>query len=198
MELPVFKEWPKIHRLNRDIIVTEKIDGTNGVIHIAYENNDDPLNDNKPHTSLIVTAGSRNRWLTPSNDNFGFAKWAADHSMDLLTLGPGYHYGEFWGHGIQRGYGLPKDDKRFSLFNWVRWHDDEVRPKCCSVVPQLYYGPFDEKEIKATLAVLKERGSFAAPFMNPEGIVIFHTHSNTGFKVTLEGDEKPKGKENVI
>lgn len=44
------------------------------------------------------------------------------------------------------------------------------------------------------LQELKWHGSKAAPdFMNPEGIVIFHTAANVMFKVTLEGDEKPKG-----
>lgn len=30
-----FKAWPKIPRLFRDVIITEKIDGTNAAIHIA-------------------------------------------------------------------------------------------------------------------------------------------------------------------
>ena len=37
MELPEFKPWPKIARLNRTVIVTEKIDGTNGIIHVAED-----------------------------------------------------------------------------------------------------------------------------------------------------------------
>ncbi len=37
-------------------------------------------------------------------------------------------------------------------------------------------------------------GSKAAPgFDNPEGVVVFHTANSSLFKVTLEGDEKPKG-----
>ena len=40
---------------------------------------------------------------------------------------------------------------------------------------------------------LRASGSFAAPgFMNPEGVVVFHTASGTFFKKTLEKDEQPK------
>lgn len=179
MEEIVFKEWPKIHRLNRNIIVTEKIDGTNACVII--------------HEDGRLACQSRSRIITPANDNHGFANWAYQHADELRTLGKGYHYGEWWGNGIQRGYGLPSGDKRFSLFNITRWKDNPELPKCCSVVPVLYCGPFDEMEIKTQLMVLRQRGSFAAPFMNPEGIVVYHTAANISFKVTLEGDEKPKG-----
>jgi hypothetical protein len=30
--------------------------------------------------------------------------------------------------------------------------------------------------------------------MNPEGYIVFHTAAQAMFKVTLVGDEKPKGK----
>ena len=40
---------------------------------------------------------------------------------------------------------------------------------------------------------LKASGSKAAPgFMKPEGVVVFHTAANMGFKKTLEHDEVPK------
>jgi hypothetical protein len=40
---------------------------------------------------------------------------------------------------------------------------------------------------------LRIQGSFAAAgFMKPEGVVAFHTHSRTLFKVTLERDQEPK------
>jgi hypothetical protein len=63
-----------------------------------------------------------------------------EHRDDLLTLGPGRHFGEWWGAGIQRRYGLT--EKRFSLFNVTRW--GEARPACCHVVPTLYRGPFSD------------------------------------------------------
>ena len=52
---------------------------------------------------------------------FGFARWVETNRERLITLlGPGLHFGEWWGSGIQRGYGLTKGDKRFSLFNVER------------------------------------------------------------------------------
>ena len=174
-----FQSFNKIARLNRDIVITEKLDGTNACIYNGVDG------------EFLV--GSRNRWITPDNDNYGFARWAYDHKEELQLLGEGYHYGEYWGSGIQRGYGLTKGDKRFSLFNVHKWSDDVLRPKCCGVVPILYSGIFSEQAIKDCIDALKEYGSKAVPFMNPEGIVIFHTASSFLFKVTIEGDDKPKG-----
>jgi hypothetical protein len=43
------------------------------------------------------------------------------------------------------------------------------------------------------LGCLRKFGSYAAPgFMNPEGIVCFHTAANIGFKKTIQKDELPK------
>jgi hypothetical protein len=184
MIYPDFKPWAKISRLNRPIIVTEKIDGTNGIIYISED-------------FTQVVAGSRTQWLTPEHDNYGFASWVRGHRDELLGLGAGYHYGEWWGHGIQRGYGLPAGHRRFSLFNVQRWSDefgkDAVkRPSCCHTVPVLYNGKFDQQMIETSLTLLRLRGSQAVPFMNPEGIVVYHTHANTAFKVTLEHDEQGK------
>jgi hypothetical protein len=178
--VPEFVEFPKIARLAREIIVTEKIDGSNGVIYVGEDGE--------------VLAGSRSQWLMGS-DNFGFAKWVQEHKDELRTLGAGCHYGEWWGSGIQRGYGLPKGEKRFSLFNTSKWSDDAVRPPCCHVVPVLYTGIFTTYYIEDALLKLKEGGSRAAPgFMKPEGVVIFHPQGNVGFKKTIEKDEEWKGK----
>lgn len=177
-----FKKWNKIARLNREIIITEKIDGTNGCIFNGEDG-----------TFLV---GSRTRWITPEQDNFGFAKWAYENKEDLQKLGIGYHYGEWWGGGIQRGYGLEKGDRRFSLFNVEKWSDDLIRPKCCHVVPKLIQCNFNTTIIDYWLYHLKQTGSVALPgYMNPEGIVIFHTASQTLFKATILNDEKPKSSE---
>ena len=170
-------EFPKIARLNREIIVTEKIDGTNAQIVITEDG------------QFLV--GSRTRWITPDNDNAGFARWAHDNKDELMKLGVGSHFGEWWGQGIQRKYGLA--EKRFSLFNTARWSDDEARPKCCHVVPVLYKGDFTTLAINHCIFKLKEFGSVAEPgFMKPEGVVVFHTASRMNFKVTVEKDEQPK------
>jgi hypothetical protein len=48
--------------------------------------------------------------------------------------------------------------------------------------------------INDSIITLKRDGSLAAPgFMDPEGIVIFHTAANFAFKKTIKKDEMPKG-----
>lgn len=174
MTTPIeFVEFPKIARLHREIVVTEKIDGTNASVWIDEEGG--------------VRAASRNRFVTPEADNYGFARWVEEHKESLRLLGPGSHFGEWWGAGIQRRYGVP--EKRFSLFNVARWKDAASRPAICGVVPVLYRGLFESGSINAALASLEETGSVAAPgFREPEGIVIYHTASRTLFKRTLDGD----------
>lgn len=175
-----FEGFPKIARLNRQCVVSEKIDGTNAQILIEEDGS--------------IRAGSRSRWITPDDDNFGFARWVQNNLDELRNLGPGRHFGEWWGSGIQRGYGLTKGEKRFSLFNSSRWEKAEDRPTCCHVVPILYRGPFHTMEIVYALEVLRTNGSFASEgFMKPEGIIIWHEAAQTGFQVTLERDEEPKG-----
>lgn len=189
-----FQGFGKIARLDREIIVTEKIDGTNAQVYITFD-------DLCPRASLEVArvltevgpvslyAGSRNRWVTVGNDNFGFAAWVQENAVELVALGPGRHFGEWWGKGIQRGYGA--DRKYFSLFNTSRW-EDEV-PTCCKVVPVLYRGKFSQENIEGALDRLRREGSVAAPgFMEPEGVVVYHTASNTLFKKTI-GNDGPKG-----
>jgi hypothetical protein len=175
-----FVEFDKIARMSRNCVVTEKIDGTNASITITEEG--------------LFLVGSRTRWITTTDDNFGFAKWAAANEEELRKLGPGSHYGEWWGSGIQRGYGLK--EKRFSLFNTSRWSDDALRPTCCGVVPVLYSGEFDTKWITDVLENLSVVGSQAAPgFMKPEGVVIWHEAARTYFKKTIEKDDAPKSKQ---
>jgi hypothetical protein len=195
-----FVGFPKISRLSRDVIVTEKIDGTNGTIYIGED-------------GLEFLVGSRTRWITPDCDNHGFARWAYDNHDDLLKLGPGWHRGEWWGSGIQRGYGLPKGEKHFSLFNTIRWcryghlpqrietqdpqieKYQDVLPCCCDLVPVLYKGPFDTALIDRELSLLLTTGSKASPgFANPEGIVVFHIAGNVGFKKTIGNDGHKGGK----
>lgn len=194
-----FREFSKIGRLSREIIVTEKIDGTNAQVLITEDGR--------------IFFGSRTRWITPADDNFGFARWATEHTEEIMKLGVGRHYGEWWGSGIQRGYGLPKGERRFSLFNVSRWclHGQEpavietqdpriakvqdVLPGCVGLVPILYRGIFSEEAIERCLEVLRLRGSYAAPnWMNPEGVVVFHTSNGALFKKTLEHDDVPKSK----
>lgn len=213
-----FTGFPKISRLFRPIIITEKIDGTNAAVVVSedaavvvsevapYNYGDEEvvgpgivINTNGGRMDgwqpVYVYAQSRKRVISPENDNFGFATWVRDHARELAVgLGPGIHFGEWWGAGIQRKYGL--DEKRFSLFNVNRWRDgsDEVRPACCHVVPVLAeLEEFDTDTIRFALKNLAEYGSYAAPgFMDPEGIVTYHKHSNSLFKTTIKDDDKGK------
>ncbi len=177
-----FRTFNKIARLSRDMVITEKIDGTNGLIAIG-ENGE-------------FQVGSRNKWLTDEqgniqSDNAGFAKWAVANREELETLGVGFHYGEWWGQGIQRGYGLK--EKRFSLFNVNKWNL-LTAPTCCHVVPTLYTGMFDTQVCANVIEWLAMNGSVASPqFMKPEGIVIFHIAQGHLYKKTIEKDESPKG-----
>lgn len=174
-----FQPFDKIPRLKRTVVVTEKIDGTNAQIYIDGDGD--------------MHIGSRNRWLTGAGkqeDNFGFWAWCQENKEQLLTLGHGRHYGEWWGRGIQRGYG--KQDRSFSLFNVARWQE-QAPPACCSVVPVLYRGAWDELALHSLMADLKI-GSKAAPgFTNPEGVVIWHSQSRQLYKVTF--DDAHKGNE---
>lgn len=193
MNNATFMPFPKMGRLYREVVVTEKLDGTNAQLLI-----DDAALADGSEVAVVggfaIWAGSRTRWLDVSSkgDNFGFAKWVVDNAEELVKLGVGRHYGEWWGAGIQRGYGL--NDKRLYLFNAVRWADNPELPKCCGVVPILYRGLFDEGAIKDALFNLKVHGSVAAPgFMDPEGIITFHVAAGVGFKTTLKDDDKAKG-----
>lgn len=173
----------KIPRLNRTMVITEKIDGTNAQVFVGEDG--------------AVIAGSGNRWITPESDNYGFASWVAEHEDELQELGPGHHYGEWYGLGIQRGYGLT--EKRFALFNVDRW--EEMRPACCDVVPviSVVSDVFAlSNSVECAAQILRKFGSRIAPgFMNPEGIVIYHTAARQLYKMTLENDATPKALANV-
>ena len=176
-----FQKFPKIPRLFRTCVITEKIDGTNAQIKITPDG--------------LVVAGSRNRYITPEDDNHGFAAWVRDHREELLGLGVGTHYGEWYGCGINRNYGL--SEKRFALFNTFKWGDCESRPACCGVVPVLFQGEFSEVAVRICLLNLENFGSVAAKgFMKPEGVVVYHEAAGQYFKVTLENDGRPKGATN--
>jgi len=203
-----FKEFGKIPRLYRRVTISEKIDGTNAAVGIE----DDLLGQWEtgsvlgegvvvnvdPARSWLVYAQSRNRIITPEQDNHGFARWVRENATELaIVLGTGLHFGEWWGSGIQRGYGLQKGEKRFSLFNTKRWTpngenalaDGSEALKGLGVVPVIYDGMYDESIVAESLHILETLGSKAAPgFFRPEGIIIYHTAGGYYTKVTFNGD----------
>jgi hypothetical protein len=191
----IFQPFPKLARLSRECTITEKLDGTNAQIYIV----DPETLENEEYEEVVRTepvatvgvyhiyAGSRTRLIKPgkTTDNYGFAQWVADHP-DLVELGPGRHFGEWWGKGIQRNYGL--DEKRFSLFHT---HGIAKKPDCVSVVPELYRGTFATAQVIIEMDRLYRNGSKAAPgFMNPEGVVVYHEHAKVAFKKTFDDNHK--------
>lgn len=195
-----FKEWPKTPRLMRNITITEKIDGTNAAIGIVFyeaapDNPDDSIIAFVTSADGIygVYAQSRTRLITPGKqtDNYGFAGWVQLHAVELVSvLGEGLHYGEWWGNGIQRKYGM--SEKRFSLFNTARFKGLETTLSL-DVVPVLYDGPNDTYAITQALQTLRNHGSVAAPgFMSPEGICVYQQASRTVSKVTLDHNDAGK------
>jgi hypothetical protein len=172
-----FVPFQKIPRLRRGCVITEKLDGTNAQVFVADDG--------------TVRAGSRNRWISPEADNFGFAGWVAKHADELRALGPGRHYGEWYGVGIQRGYGLT--ERRFALFNTGRWSDAAERPACCDAVPVLYAGQFTTDAVESAVDSLRAGRTVAVPgFMRPEGVIIFLTAARALHKVLLENDDISK------
>lgn len=189
--MPDFTPFPKMARLSRECLITEKIDGTNASILIErVAHSDYPPAGAAVVGDLALYPASRTRFISPESDNFGFARWVFDNAEELAKLGEGTHFGEWYGCGIQRNYGL--SEKRFALFNATRWSSDD-RPSCCEVVPVLYRGIFDTAAVERSVALLREHGSVAVPgFPNPEGVVVFHEAARVGFKKTLENDSQPK------
>jgi hypothetical protein len=183
-----FVGFPKIHRFYRDVVITEKIDGTNGAIVITDDGH--------------IYAQSRKRIITPADDNFGFAAWVHVHKDVLVEfLGPGRHFGEWWGKGIQRGYGVER--RYFSLFDARRWEgklewssvaeiDKELNKAEVAGLrrtPILYEGDSISFGMLDSIEMLADLGSTASPgFKNPEGVVVHHIAANVSFKYTFGND----------
>lgn len=203
-----FEPFPKLARLSRGCVITEKLDGTNAQIIIkklqpTYDRADElyfdiPTGD---HFKLagdlsvgdlyMVAAGSRTRLIAPgkTTDNYGFAAWVYDNADELVKLGEGRHFGEWYGQGIQRTYGLT--EKRFALFDTHKWPEMRPRPACVSVVPVLHRGEFTSDAITAAMDNLGLFGSTAVPgYMNPEGIVVYHEQAKVSFKKTFDDKHK--------
>jgi len=101
-----FMKFPKIGRLNRNIVISEKIDGTNAQIFIQNKEvmKKDKLDDPKPFDApfmivakdgieYIMLAGSRKRYISAEKkhpthpDNYGFGRWVSENADELIGLG---------------------------------------------------------------------------------------------------------------
>jgi hypothetical protein len=198
--MSVFQPFPKLARLSRGCTITEKLDGTNAQVYLVDPDTAEPaLYEALAHENplavvgpgLWLYAGSRTRLITPGKetDNYGFASWVLEHAEELAQLGEGRHFGEWYGRGIQRNYGLA--ERRFALFDTSRWPEQRPRPACVDVVPVLHNGEFDTDIIARVMWELELNGSKAVPgYMNPEGIVVYHSASRASFKKTFDDRHK--------
>lgn len=208
-----FVGYSKTPRLYREVIITEKIDGTNACLLIE----EDPYGvvvDSDPDRTAVVVEGSRvtylyaqsrNKFITPDKDNYGFAAWVSENAETLARiLGPGRWYGEWWGKGIQRGYGM--DFKVFSLFSGeearlLKRHGgvldfdmvkamDQINLR---FVPLVKTGVLSDDLVEGSLSKLRSQGSLASyGYSNPEGIIVYHKDAGKVFKVLLENDDISK------
>lgn len=199
-----FQSWPKTPRLFRDIVITEKVDGSNSAIIIKeYEHDDEGgtiAQVNVDGKLYSVGAQSRNRLIFPgkTTDNHGFARFVEENAEKLVELlGEGRHYGEWWGKGVQgryhaqfKGFLLFNTEKHDGLYTW--FHDTSIGDVLVEAMPVLYKGPYSEQKIRETLSELSTNGSVISPFDPAEGIVVFHTQSRKVYKVTLDNNDKGK------
>lgn len=179
-----FKEFPKIEKYNLQCTITEKIHGTNACIVIDGD---------------WIAAQSRTRFITPEDDNYGFAKWVFENASTLIEFfGDGHHFGEWYGLGINSGYGLK--EKRFASFD-VYLNEKPGRPDRVDFVPVMHKGDFSPLIAYNSMDILKEKGSFLVKdFMRPEGIVI-DIYKGKRYKMVFEEEttewRKGEAKEHI-
>ena len=188
-----FKSFRSIEALHKAVmVITQKIHGSNAQVCIFEYSSTDHVS-HEPR--LGIKAGSRNRWLSLEDDNYGFAAWVEKNRDELIAkLGLGTHYGEWAGPGINSGEGLK--EKTLVLFNWWSYEDGNL-PAGTMKVPVLYSGHLDTAKIDEAMADLKQNGSRLVPgFMRPEGVVV--TVGGAMFKKVFEPEEtqwRPRQKE---
>lgn len=200
-----FLKWPSIPRLSKETMtVTEKIDGTNSAIRIRPF--DETVDNSEAIGEIFLGEGpvytvwvqSRNRFISPgkSTDNAGFAGWVNDNLDQLVTvLGPGDHYGEWWGSGVQRGYN--QKDKHFSLFNARRWLEllhtiEPYEGLNLHTVPLLYTGQYDGAKVQELRQNLIDNGTTLTKNFRAEGMVVELREIGAKYKVLCENDEVHK------
>jgi len=115
--------------------ITQKLHGTNACVFIFQTQGG----------SLDLKCGSRTRWVTPGDDNYGFATFVYQHKDEFIAkLGEGRHYGEWVGPQIGSSEGLT--EKTLVLFAWWRFTNKLLPPRT-RLVPVLYNGPVDMEQI---------------------------------------------------
>ena len=66
---------PKLYRLFRDIVISEKIDGTNAALYVDEITGE-------------LRIASKNRFIVPGDDHYGLAKWATTNAEALQPWAP--------------------------------------------------------------------------------------------------------------
>lgn len=222
-----FKSWGSTPRFHKGLHITEKINGTNAGVsvqgfsyghHVQNEIPGDAILvvDDEKNVEYLVRAQSRKRIITPDNDNFGFAKWVWENADGLANLlGYGYHYGEWYGEGIQ-GNDLAVQGRWWALFNTWHWGAmPHVERLLDSGIPNITHvpilhdeqkhGPADWTTIPKALEILNTRGSRADGYMTlpnahkmdfhvegPEGIIVWQRETRQRYKILLKEDDKHK------
>ncbi len=166
-----YKKYPKTQRFEKlTYTLSEKVDGTQATIVI-------PTN---PECSL--QAFSKNGPISVNKDNMGFAKFVLENEVELRKLGPGVHSGEFYGHKINRNYGLKTN--KFMLFNAARYEKARMLQDAgyhcfptCVEVETIIEDNITVHNISNRIAIrhfeLLEYGSFhVRGFMRVEGMII--------------------------
>lgn len=185
-----FRGWGSTPRWHKGLTITEKIDGTNACI-VIYNGE--------------VKAQSRKRMITPDDDNAGFARWVYDNAGALMdTLGFGYHYGEWFGEGIQKNP-LGIEGKRFALFHATKYTEangyELNKVDGLETVPLLFHGQADAMTIGDILQGLSTFGSKVRGAKTwieedtgfqisakAEGIIVWHKETQQKYKILLEDD----------
>jgi hypothetical protein len=174
MKNPEFTSFDSIERFDQHVTITEKIHGTNAQVFVGDES--------------CVYAGSRNRWLSPEDDNFGFASYVQEHAVEIAEkLGVGQHFGEWYGSGINGGYGMK--ERRFVLFH-PRFRDLPSLPPRMDLIPVLYEGPFTPSIVDDTMERLKGEGSrLVRGYMHPEGVVVRFNRTGVMMKKVFQQED---------
>ena len=170
----LFKTWGKTQRYEGlTITATEKLDGTNACIIVQ--------------AGEIVGVQSRNRMIEVGDDNFGFALWVDNNKDDIVKLGEGYHYGEWYGEGIQKNPHMI-EGKRFALFNTHRPQDS--LPACVELVPVLYSGVYlGQHHVDDLMSNLSDAYKVKGNGSKPEGIILYFHQHRQSLKYTFNNNK---------
>jgi hypothetical protein len=199
--MPKLKRWGVTPDLFANATLTELLDGHTVGIHVealkrrpgtgeVTIRDGDVLRASPDGVAQFyrVWVQDRHRIVTPDqHDLQGVAAWARAHAAELAeTLGPGIHFGEWWGYKVCRGYGLPAGDRRFSLFNTARWRFiDGTQVPSLYIVPILWEGPLGDNwgTVMEQVQKLEVEGSAAVPgYRFPEGVMLYHAGADTMMK----------------